>query len=318
MVYDNRIEGTNVPTFQTTRTRNSALWFINNPRLSYAILGILAKVKQRYGAKVYAFAIEGNHVQFPALFQNGNKASFMRDLNSGIANAVQRHVPTYTGSTLWGRRYSAEYLFGDETVEQQFFYTVLQPVQDGLVEKISDYPGYNCFHDAAYGIVKKIKVVDWAKYNEAKRYRKRVSLREFTTVYELKYDRLPGKEHLTHAEYVKYMHEKLEEYRQKVLAFREEHGIRGFMGTKAIRSLEPGVRPKKTKTSTRNDKRPRVMSPMWEHYKIGRLWQRSFRVAYVDSSRRYRAGDLTVEFPPGTYRPPTFTRPYRLELELMM
>jgi hypothetical protein len=80
MGYHPRIESTKLPSFVTTRSRNSELWFINNKPLEDAILGYAAKYKERYGAKLYALAIEGNHIQGPILFPKANRSDFMRDL----------------------------------------------------------------------------------------------------------------------------------------------------------------------------------------------------------------------------------------------
>ena len=150
MCYHPRIESSEVGWFQTSRSRNSELWFINNKPLEQATLGYLAKYAQRYDVKLYAFAIEGNHVQYPALFSKCNRADFTRDLNSSVARAIPRYCKDYPGGTFWARRYSSE-VVPFEDLEQQFFYTVLQPVQDGLVEKLSEYPGYNCFHAGLVG-----------------------------------------------------------------------------------------------------------------------------------------------------------------------
>ena len=124
---------------------------MNNPQLDQAILGYCAKYAARYGAHIYALAIEGNHVQMCAKFPQGNRASFMRDFNSSVARAIARLTPEFTGGRPFGRRYSVEFVSGSEDIEDRFFYTVLQPVQDGLVPKIREYPGFNCFHDAVWG-----------------------------------------------------------------------------------------------------------------------------------------------------------------------
>ncbi|NDC37789.1 MAG: hypothetical protein EBZ48_07020, partial [Proteobacteria bacterium] len=155
MGYHARIESTKLGSFQTTRTRRSELWFVNNPELERAILGYAAKYVERYGVKLYAFAIEGNHIQFPAVFPKGNRAHFMRDLNSSVARAVPRYQKKFPPGPLWARRYSAECLPAAQDIEEQFFYTVLQPVQDGLADSIYKYRGYNCFEDAITGKVRK-------------------------------------------------------------------------------------------------------------------------------------------------------------------
>ena len=137
MGYHPRIETTDEGSFLTTRARNSELWFVHNRRIEEAVLGYLGRYATRYDAKIYACAIEGNHIQIPALFPKANRADFMRDFNSTVARAVPRHVVEYPGGRFWGRRYSGESMPGAADVENQFFYTVLQAVQDGLVEKIS-------------------------------------------------------------------------------------------------------------------------------------------------------------------------------------
>ena len=63
--------------------------------------------------------------------------------------------------TVWGRRFSNE-LPGDLTdIENYFFHTVLQPVKEGLVENLSDYPGYSCFPDAVWGKRRTSKIINW-------------------------------------------------------------------------------------------------------------------------------------------------------------
>src|SRR5262249_8637853 len=152
MGYHPRIESKTIPSFLTTRARASELWFVNNRRLEEAVLGYAAKFTARYEVDLYALAIEGNHVQGPALFPEGSRSHFMRDFNSCIARAVKRFTPEYRGGRFFDRRYSNEFLPSAEDVEEYFFYTVLQPIKDGLVENLSDFPGYNCFHDAIHGI----------------------------------------------------------------------------------------------------------------------------------------------------------------------
>jgi hypothetical protein len=125
MGYHPRIEGTEAATYQTTRTRRSELWFVNNRALEEAILSYVAKYAQRYSINLYALAIEGNHIQFPAHLPKANRAHFMRDLNSSIARAVPRYQKGSPPGRLWARRYSAEYIAGAEDIEEQFFYTVL-------------------------------------------------------------------------------------------------------------------------------------------------------------------------------------------------
>lgn len=302
MAYHPRIESTNLASFLTSRTRNAELWFINNPTLERVILGYTAKFADRYGVKLYALAIEGNHIQGPALFPLGNRSNFMRDLNSSIARAVGRHTPEYPGGRLWGRRYSSEFLPDATDVEEYFFYTVLQPIKDGLVEKLSDYPGYNCFHDAIHGIARKFEIVDWADFNAARRFNPEEKIKNYVRTVTLKYERLPGYEELTQAEYAKIMLEKFESRRKEILLARYARGL-GFKGHIKIRNTKRGSLPLNSKKSDSNSKRPRILSISNERRAEFRNWYFNIYCEYKRVSILYRNGEYWVEFPPGTFKP---------------
>lgn len=307
MGYHPRIESDEVSWLVTTRTQNSRLWFPNNKPLERAVLSYAAKYATSYGVKLYALAIEGNHVHGVMDFPHLNRADFMRDLNSSIARAVPRHVPEYDGGRLWGRRYSAEILPEAADVEDRFFYTVLQPVQDGLVKRISEYPGYNCFHDAVHGIPRKFKVVQWGAYNKAKERDASVQVKDYVITVTLCYERLPGYEHLSQKEYVRMMHRKLEERRVAAIKNRLAEGL-GYMPVEKLKELKPGAYPKRTKSSTRFSHRPRVLCNCPVRREECKSWYFLNLSLYREASIKYRAGDLTVTFPHGMY-PPYFRPP---------
>lgn len=307
MSYHPRIECEKVASFQTTRSRNSELWFVNNPELEHAILGYAAKYSSRYKVALYALAIEGNHIQKAALFPGANRAHYMRDFNSSVARAIPRHQASYPGGGFWARRYSAEYLPGDEDIEDRFFYTVLQPVNDGLVDDIKDYPGYNCFEDAITGRVREFKVVKWKEYNDARRWNQSVSIEDFTEFHSLTYTRLPGYDGMSQAEYASMMRQKLHKRTQEIL---DKRNGRASLGPERLTLVSPGSLPKKTKVSGQYDHRPRILSRCPERRSAGEAWYFTIYYEYKECSKRYRAGELDVEFPKGTYKPLLFTVAY--------
>lgn len=304
MGYHPRIETKKIATFQTTRSRNQEMWFVGNRKLEEAILGYAARYTTRYGVKLYALSIEGNHVHFPAHFPNANRAHFMRDFNSAIARTVPRYQPTYRGGRFWARRYSAEYLPGNEDIEEQFFYTVLQPVQDGIVDDISKYKGYNCFEDAISEAKRIYKVIRWKEYNDAKRWNDKVKIEDYTEEVILQYARLPGYEHLSKEEYMALMRRKLKERTLIVLQNRKvkKSASEDWQGT-----VKPGSRPRHSKKVNPDGHRPRVLSKDPERRAKGKAWYFSIYFAYRESSALYRSGQLDVKFPEGTYKPPLFT-----------
>ncbi len=312
MANHNRIESSEIASFLTTRSRNAALWFINNRALESAILGYAAKFAHRYKVKLYALSIEGNHNQAPAHFPLANRAAFMRDWNSAIARAVPRFAPEYEGGRFWARRYSSEFLPAAEDIEEYFFYTVLQPIQDGLVRKISEYPGYNCFHDAVWGVERRFKVVRWAEFNEARRFSKYVKISDYTEVVNLKYERIPGYENLSQREYAAMMYKKLEERRLKIVADKQSLGKK-FLGRDGLKRLRPGALPINSKKSDRNSHRPRILAICGKRRAEYRDWYFRIYYAYKEASHLFRQGRLDTAFPQGTYRP--WTRYAQLPLQ---
>lgn len=302
MGYHPRIESSEYASFLTTRSRNSELWFINNEALESAILGYVAKYSTRYNVSLYGLAIEGNHTQGPALFPEMNRAKFMRELNSSIARAVPRYTPEYKGGRFWARRYSSEILPAPEDIEEYFFYTALQPIKDGLVEKIKDYPGYHFFHDAVHGIERKFEVIKWKEYHLAKRIDPSAAIKDFKEVVILKYQRLPGYEALSQQEYAKLMYKKLEERRLKIVAERRAKGL-GFAGRARLIQTKRGASPKNSKHSTATDHRPRVLSVCPKRRAECKAWYFSVFFEYLEASKEYRSGNFQVSFPEGTYRP---------------
>ena len=300
-----RIESAKNTDLLTIKTRAARLWLVNNELLHEKILAYLARYRERYEEKLYAFVIQGNHYHSTAIFPKANRAHFMRDLNSMVARLAIWNVPGIEEGKFWARRYANQLLPRNEDIENWFFYCALQPVKAGLVSRISEYPGYNSFHDAISGIERKFKVVNWTAYNNAKRFNPKVKLSDYTTIHVLKYERLPGYEHLTQNEYKKLMLEKLEERRQAIIEARNKEG-KSFLGKAALLATKPGTKPYKTKKSTRDSKRPLVLSTCPKTKKEGLAQYFDTSNLYHQRSRRYLSGEEYVEFPPGTYKPPLF------------
>lgn len=68
----------------------------------------------------------------------------MRDFKSSVAWAVSRYQSDYPRGVRRARHYSTEYSLGDGDIEENFLYTVLQSVNDGLVDDIKKSPDYIC------------------------------------------------------------------------------------------------------------------------------------------------------------------------------
>jgi REP element-mobilizing transposase RayT len=303
MPHHPRIESKDYASFTTTRTKHSELWFVNNKPFEEKILAFTAKYAEMYNVLIYAIAIEGSHVHQLASYPDENCSDFQRALNSIIAKIAPHYCVNYHNYKFWERRYSKELipLHPDDIIDK-FIYTVLQPVQDGLVERISDYPGYNCLSDAANGTRRTYKLVDWSSYNRARRGKKHVNIKDYTKEYTLKFERIPGLEHLTRKEYSKYIYQKVEEKRFELVKERRESG-KGYVGREALLKTVSGTRARNPKKSTRYSHRPRVHSVCPERRQEAKNFYFTRQDSYKKASLRYRRGFLDTEFPPGMYRP---------------
>ena len=297
-----RIENPEFGSFGTCRTINSQLLFVNNPVFEQSVLANLGKYTEKYEVEAYAFCIRGNHYHFVSKFPQANRAHFYRDLNARAAESVRRHVPGFLGGPVLERRYSEQALPRDEDIEDRFFYAALQAVEEGLCEKPSEYPGYNSFYDAIAVKERKYKLLNWTAYNKARAKDPSVSKKEFFETYTLKYKRLPGYEHLSQKEYQRLMLEKLEIRRLKLVRSLKRSG-HVFMTRKQLLRQKPGSYPRNTKKSTRYSHRPLVLTTCSEARRMFLEWYFSIYSWYKEACQRYLAGEVGVEFPPGTYRP---------------
>ena len=291
----------------TTRTVDSRLWFINNKGLERLILAYLAKYIEEYEVEIYAFILMGNHYHLMAKFPNSNKAAFMQSLNSIIARLVAFKVSTYWGGKLWSRRYADQEFAKVDDEEHWFMYCALNPVISGVSRTLRDYEGYNSFSDSVSGKTRQFKLLNHAKYNAEKRWKKNIRKQDYIETYSLSYSRLPAYQELTDTEYKKLMWQKLENRRIVEIKEREAKG-KGFASKDTRKKISPGAKPRQTKVTDRYGFTPNVLSLCTEARNECLRQRRAVVDKHRQASKKYRNGDLKVQFPPGTYKPPAFCR----------
>jgi len=303
MGQDLRLEDGESASFITARTVNSTLWFQNNKALENKILAHLAKYQEKYSVDIYAFVMMSNHYHLLANFPLNNRAAFMRDLNSAFSRLTRSHVKEFEGGALFGRRYRPQAVILEEDYEQTFVYAALNPVNSGLVETLSDYPGYNSYQDAILGEDLEFTLVNQREFHDKRRYNKNLKVEDFTKTYTLKYARLPGYEHMPIYDYQETMFKKIEIRRIEIVQKRRTAG-KGFAGTKILLNTKPGTKPQTTKTSTRDSVRPLVICVCEKTKKAYLEKYFNVRQAFTEAFKAIRKGIKNALFPPGTYHPP--------------
>lgn len=288
--------------FATIRTMNSRLWFVNNPKLEERILAYLARYQEMYNVEIYAFVLMGNHYHLVARFPECNKAAFFKSFNAIIAKLTACHVKSFEGGRLWARRVRIQAIPRDEDIENQFFYSALNPIAAGLCQTLREYRSYNSFSDAIHNRRREFKVVNWEKFNNHKRQRPFLNPRDCETVHTLVYSRLPGCEGLRKSEYIRTILERLEKRRGDVVRTRLAEG-KGFASIESLRNQIPGAKPRSTKSSERRTHRPLVLTLCLKTKQVFLDWYFQMLHAFKLASKKFRSGDLNAEFPPGTYLP---------------
>jgi len=288
----------------TTRTANSALWFVNNSVLEERIYAFLAKYVEQYRVELYAFTLIGNHYHLIARFPEGNMAGFQRDFNARIAESVRILVKNFRGGHLFSRRYSSQILELEDAIEHYFLYTFLQPVTSRLTAKISDYPGKNFLNDAASGRENKYKYFAYGEYNRAKKRSNKVRKSNYWREHALRFERLPFYAHLSKGAYKDKIKTIAEKKRGSILDKHktENPGKPQYYLTKPqLRKITPGSYPKKTKKSKRT---PIILCFHPQVKKLLLEWYFLTYSAFRDAVESYKKGDFSISFPPGTYSPP--------------
>ncbi|MFN8392875.1 MAG: transposase [Bdellovibrionota bacterium] len=288
--------------FSTSRTMNSRLWFVNNASLHHSILTLLARYQELHEVIIYNFVIMGNHYHLLAKFPKMNKAAFFQDFNSMYARIIRRHVSQFEGGKLWGRPVRTQGVGSDQDIFDRFFYISLNPVGAGLCRRISDYHGYNGFEDAAEGRKRTFKFFNREDYNNRKRYNSRLTKSDCTVTHTLTFSRLPGFEHLSKSEYANMLRSELRRRELDAVKDRLAKGL-GFATKEILLKLLPGSKPRTTKTSTRQSKRPLFLTSSKELMKQLLDWYFDVLARFRHASKLFRAGNMSVEFPSGTYRP---------------
>ncbi|MFN8389429.1 MAG: transposase [Bdellovibrionota bacterium] len=302
MSRDLSIEHADFVFFSTSRTMNSRLWFVNNAQLHYMILAFLARYQEMYGVVIYAFIIMGNHFHLLAKFPKKNKAKFFKNFNWMITKLTNTHVEQFEGGRLWGRPARSQIVADDEAVKNRFFYTALNPVRAGLCKDISGYNGYNSFNDAVTGRQRTFKIFHRHDYSNRKRYNAKLTREDCMTEHTLVFSRLPGYEGLSQKAYAELLRNELSDRTKQVVKERKDEN-KGFANKQSLRTIERGAKPRMTKTSVRDSKRPLIFASTSELKKQMLEWYFDLVARYRVASQKFRAGALNVIFPDGTYRP---------------
>jgi len=182
-------------------------------------------------------------------------------------------------------------------------YTILQPIKAGLCKNLSDYPGFNSFQYMLSGKPLEVEWFNGEAYTKARRRKKDVDPTQFIEKYDINFAKLPGYEHLSQSEYRQLLMAEYEERRKKIIEAFDKAGHK-WPPVASLRTTRPTEFAKNPKKSTRESKRPLVLSLCMERKQEFLDYYFSKLVAFKKASYAYLNGDRHAEFPEGTCIPP--------------
>jgi hypothetical protein len=290
--------------FVTRRFRNSQLLYCNNQDLEARVLGSLGKYLTKYDAKIFAFTIFGSHDHPMLQFKPKTKSAFFRDFGARTAEAIKKYVPSFGTGAVFERRPSEQAITEDqESHLDRLMYTILQPIQAGLCRNLSDYPGFNSYHYIITGKPLEVEFFNGAEYNKARRRNKNADPADFIEHYKIVFEKIPGCENMTQKQYSKLIQEEYNKRRETIIKDFDDNG-HIWPSPESLKRTKSTDCAKSPKRSTRESKRPLVLSLCMERRVAFLNYYFSILVAFKKASVEYLLGNRNAQFPEGTCIPP--------------
>jgi len=128
--------------FVTVRCFQGRLLLRPSKRTNEVLGGVLARAARFYGVEVFAFVFASNHVHLLVRAPNGNLSKFMQFLLGNVA----RKVGWMTGwrGSFWERRFAAHPVLDDGALLERLHYILAHGVKEGLVRRCRSWPGLSC------------------------------------------------------------------------------------------------------------------------------------------------------------------------------
>lgn len=116
-----------------------------NPLMNLVVWSALALAQTHHPLRVVAVHMEGTHLHMIVVVDNPDDVKdFMERFKTESAHAVNRLLGRRK-RTVWCEGYHSAPLLNEEAVLNQLVYLYVNPVKDGLVESISEYPGVTSY-----------------------------------------------------------------------------------------------------------------------------------------------------------------------------
>jgi hypothetical protein len=254
--------------------------------MTQAFTYCLAVAARRSGVKVIFSAVMSNHHHTGVIDADGRLPEFLEYLHKFVAkcgNALRGRQEAFWSST----QTSCVELVGSDEILDRMLYALTNPVKDGRVERVRDWPGLDCL-----GAIE--RDVPLTAERPKHFFRPDTSLPERAT---LTFVRPPGFEHMSHADWVEHLQKAVQAAEAGFAAERKAAGLT-VVGAAAVLRQHWSEAPRSPAPRRRPSRRVAAREPAAyrEALERNRAWLEAYRAA-----RQAFLRGLDAVFPPGTY-----------------
>jgi len=282
----------------TCRTVQGRFLLRPGPALNDIVQGILGRAQRRYETTISAFSALSSHFHLLLVVDSANEAAdFMRYTKSKLAREVNR-LTGWRGP-VFDRRYEMTVVTDEDAAQiERLKYVLSQSVKEGLVERVSQWPGVHC----AKALIEGTPLVGhW--FNRTLEFAARlrgedVGPMRYATIETVTLSPIPCWAHLSPELYRARIAELVESIEAEASQARERAGG-SVIGVEAILSRDPQHRP----ASLERSPAPRVHAATKAARKAFYEIYAAFVSAFREASERLRRGDRSAPFPTGSFPP---------------
>ena len=285
--------------FITNRCAGGRFLLTPGSEVNRIIKGAMARYAARYDIELFGWLFMGNHFHLIPRSRSLRIPDFMRDMQRNISYEIQQLRDDWN-SPVFPERYKCEPILDDAALRQKINYTLINPVRAGLVRHPSNWPGVTSYGLYRRGGSEEAWYLDRKRLRALKRKSKEgaVDPRRAMLSYDLELTAPPA---LQDRSLVEAGREVLSDVDATCRKWVEKQRLStsDFLGATAVRRQDPLGRPSEP---------PEGAEPLC-HTTIPRKakeYRRQFANVtnrYREALRRWREGEETVSFPPGTYPP---------------
>ena len=277
------------------------------PELRNIVGACAGRAQALYPVKIYWLDPNVNHLhrgREPYEGMEENMSMFDQCFFRNLTFAVNHMLDRKSCGTIWAGRNRADECYDDKSAEQQLLYGATNMVKDGLLERAAHNKGFGTYHAIASGdMYERFEYIDWTAWHKAGGKRCKRPLSDFKRTTTVQYSKIPEWSHLTDSQYATRFRKEVRALEKKFREEREAEG-RKVAGPKKLAKLDPRGRPKHKKPRTRQPLCHASTPEGAEEFKEG--WK-AFLDERAKASQLFLQGDLYVEFPKGSFRPPLVT-----------